>query len=244
MSENGALTIETLVEPVNIVRTKFPKASAEAYVTLRVTDTGMGMNDETKRRIFEPFYTTKGIGKGTGLGLSLVFGIVESHNGFIDVQSELGKGTTFTVYFPLTKQKTSFDATEVQSTEVIVGGKETILLVEDEDLLREMAQAILESNGYTVIPAIDGMDGIEKFKKHHSDISLVVSDLGLPRLNGFEAFKQMKEVKNTLRCIIATGYLDPEHKSEMLSTGIKDIIQKPYSVEQMLRSVRKILDMK
>ncbi len=244
MSDNGTLSIATTLEQGTTIRKRFSKANAEAYVKLTVTDTGTGMNEETKRRIFEPFFTTKGIGKGTGLGLSLVFGIVESHNGFIDVQSEVGIGTTFTLFFPLAIKKIETEEVKEQLQEAIVGGNETILLVEDEEMLREMAQTVFESNGYNVIAAVDGMHGVEEFSKHHQNISIVVSDLGLPKLSGFEAFKRMKEINKNVNCIIATGYVDPEQKSTMYRMGIKDIIHKPYSVEQMLRSVRKILDLK
>ncbi len=244
MPDGGTLTISSFLEERKTIRTKFPKATAKEYACLCVKDTGMGMDNTTLRRIFEPFFTTKGIGKGTGLGLSLVFGIVESHNGFIDVQSELGKGTTFSLYFPLPLQQLEFNESKEQVSEESSGGSETILLVEDEEMLREMAQGILESKGYKVITAADGEEGVEQYQQHHKEILLVLSDLGLPKLSGFEAFKRMKDINPNVKCIIATGYIDPEHKSAMLIAGIKDIVHKPYSVEQMLRSVRSILDLK
>ncbi|MBI3189466.1 MAG: PAS domain S-box protein, partial [Ignavibacteriales bacterium] len=194
MPDGGTLTIKTFLEHGEKIQSKFPKAGTKKYVSLSVSDTGTGMDVATQRRIFEPFFTTKGVGKGTGLGLSLVFGIVESHNGFIDVHSELGKGTTFRLYFPLPQIKIKFEEPKEQTSEEIFSGNETILLVEDEEMLRDMATGILETKGYKVITAADGEEGVEQYQRHHKEILLVLSDLGLPKLSGFEAFKRMKEI--------------------------------------------------
>jgi len=244
MPNGGTISITTFVIQGARIRSRFHKADAKEYVGLRLSDTGIGMDEATRLRMFEPFFTTKGVGKGTGLGLSLVFGIVESHKGFIDVRSEPGNGTTFEVYFPLPLQFIKAAEVEEQFTGIIPGGTETLLLVEDEELLRGMVKEILIAKGYTVLTAKDGKEGIEQYQRHQKEIQLVISDFGLPMLSGFEEFKRMKTISPDVKFILATGFIDSENKSEMLKAGIKEILQKPYSIEKVLRSVRDIIDLK
>jgi len=243
MPNGGMLSLGTSVVAGELIRTRFIKAGAREYNCLRVTDTGIGMDDATRQRIFEPFFTTKGVGKGTGLGLSSVFGIVESHNGFIDIRSAPGKGTTFEVYLPLPAESIKIGEVKEQSLGEIIGGHETILLIEDEELLRDLVKGVLKSKGYSVLTAEDGNEGVEHYTRHQQDIQLVLSDLGLPKLNGFETFKRIKSINPRVKFILATGYVDPEEKSIMLVAGVSNIIHKPYSIDQMLRSVRSILDL-
>jgi two-component system cell cycle sensor histidine kinase/response regulator CckA len=243
MPNGGYLTITTASIPGATIRSKFHKAVAKEYVKLSVRDTGIGMDEKVLQRLFEPFFTTKGIGEGTGLGLSLVFSIVESHNGFIDVQSEPQKGTTFTLYFPLPQEQTEqIDAVE-ESAAAIDGGNETILLVEDEVLLREITGSTLEANGYTILTAEDGEKAVEIYSQNHHNIQLVLSDMGLPKFNGYELFKKLRAIHPGIRMIIASGYIDPAEKSILFKEGIKDFIQKPYNEVTLLRSIRSILDM-
>ncbi len=242
MPDGGVIDISTFTIQGSLVQKKFTKAIAKEYIELCVSDTGMGMDDVTRRRIFEPFFTTKGIGKGTGLGLSLVFGIVESHNGFIEVKSEPGKGTIFHIYFPLPLHFINVEETKEQSSGEIPGGTETILLIEDEELLRGLIKGILRAKGYTLLIAEDGEEGVKQYLQHQHEIHLVLSDFGLPKLNGFDAFKRMKNINPDIKFMIASGYTEPESKSAMLMAGIKDIIKKPFSMDQMLRSIRNTLD--
>ncbi len=244
MPDGGILTVRTSHKPGKEVRTKFQMAHAQEYVELSFADTGIGMDEATRLRIFEPFFTTKEIGKGTGLGLSLVFGIVESHNGFIDVQSEPGKGTTFLIYFPVPLDLVEFDEVKEPLLEEISGGSETILLVEDEELLRGLVKGILESKGYNVLTAKNGEEGVEQYQQHYKEIQVVLSDFGLPVLNGYEVFKRMKNINPDVIFIIASGFIEPEVHSEMLIAGVKDIIKKPFSLEQMLQSIKNTLDEK
>ena len=244
MPKGGRLSISTSIKQGDHIRTKFPNAEQNEYAELRLSDTGIGMDGATLRRIYEPFFTTKDIGKGTGLGLSLVFGIVESHNGFIDVQSEPGKGTTFEIYFPLPFQLIEHEDTRDGGSTEIIGGDETILLIEDEELLRELLTGILEEKGYNILTAEDGERGVEQYVQHQQNIHLVLSDLGLPKINGFDAFKQMKEINSNIKFIIASGFIDPENKASMLESGMKSIIQKPYSSDELLLTIRKVLDLK
>ena len=140
------------------------------------------MDEATRQRIFEPFFTTKGPGKGTGLGLAVVFGIVEHHNGFIDVRSIPGEGTSFVLYFPITERAPEIGQRARKSIEEIPGGTETILVIEDEEMLKDLVKVSLVSKGYTVLTAEDGMQGVELYRSHQKEIAVVLSDVGLPLL--------------------------------------------------------------
>ncbi len=242
MPDGGTLSIVTSLVHGESIREKFVNANSHEYIELKVADSGTGMDEHTKNRIFEPFFTTKGVGKGTGLGLSLVFGIVEAHKGFTDVDTELGKGTTFKIYFPVPTQFEVEDKPPTISLNDIPGGNETVLIIEDEDFLCSLLKTILETKGYNILTASNGLEGLEQFAQHSEQISLIVSDLGLPKLNGFDAFKQMKIVKDNVKFIIASGYLEPETTSKMYNEGVKAVIHKPYKLEEVLSIVRNTLD--
>jgi CheY-like chemotaxis protein len=242
MPSGGTLTITTQVESGKTLRRKHPKANAQDYVLLSVADTGMGMDEETQRRIFEPFFTTKERGKGTGLGLSLVFGIMESHNGFVTVQSELGKGTACHCYFPVPHNAPNLTQIEERTIEEITGGSETLLVVEDEEMLRELLKSFLESKGYTVLTAEDGEHGLAAYRQHRNTIALVISDHGLPKYSGDELYRSLKLLKPDVLFILASGYIEPGMKSEIFKSGIKEFIQKPYDENDLLRVVRRVLD--
>jgi CheY-like chemotaxis protein len=170
------------------------------------------MDKRTRSRIFEPFYTTKEIGKGTGLGLSVVFGILESHNGFVDVESEPGKGTSFYLYFPVI-QTVDTEQAKAEVQQVIPGGKETILIVEDEEMLTRLLRTSLQAAGYTVLVAVDGQEAVDLFDQHQDEIQLVLSDVGLPKLTGYDVFRKMKSTKPDLKFILASGFIEPQLKS-------------------------------
>jgi PAS domain S-box-containing protein len=236
MKDGGTLTLETAMTPGAELMESFTGAGAQDYACIRVRDTGSGMSKQVKSHIFEPFFTTKERSKGTGLGLSVVYGVVNNHRGFVQVESEPNAGTTFIVYLPV----------EHSTEESGVAGKitrkpnapQTILLVEDEEMLRDLGVTILESEGYRVIAAKDGMEAVALFEAHRDDIGLVVCDLGLPRLGGREAFLKMKESRPGVRAIVASGYLEPAIRSEMLKAGVLDTIQKPYDFNDLLTKIR------
>jgi|GEM_PF-3044611 PAS domain S-box-containing protein len=242
MASGGDLTIATTTVPRQEVRRTFHDAADDEYVCLAVTDTGSGMDKATRNRIFEPFFTTKGVGKGTGLGLAVVYGIVKSHRGYIDVKSELGKGTTFQIYLP--SQQKSIDASghPPLSQDDVVGGCETILFVEDEDLLMVPLRDVLEEYGYRVLVAHDGIEAVAIYTQHKESISIVLSDIGLPKQNGWDAFLQMREMNPQIRGILASGNFDLSKKEEMLDHGVSQFISKPYIIEDVLRAVRTVLD--
>jgi PAS domain S-box-containing protein len=242
MPKGGTLSITTTLVGGETLYHHFPNVGARTYVVLQVSDTGHGMDQATKRRIFEPFFTTKEKGKGTGLGLATVYGIVESHGGFVDVDSEVGVGSTFHVYFPT--QLITEEITDPQRVpfDDVPGGAETILIVEDEEMLREMLTTVLVSKGYQVLTASDGIEAVEIYSLHREEIDLVVADIGLPRLAGSEVFLRLKQSHPGIKVVLASGFLEPALKAEMIKAGAKEIIQKPYQTNEFLKSVRKALD--
>ena len=244
MPNGGVLTINTRMVSAASLRNQHPDAVASSYVCVEVSDTGEGMTAENKKRIFEPFFTTKGIGKGTGLGLSVVYGIVQSHKGFIDVESELGKGTTFHLYLPITEVAKPVKETEEKTLEEIQGGTETLLVVEDEEMLLMSLQMILIEKGYKVLSSKDGLTALKIYQEKKKDISLVLTDLGLPNITGLEVCKRIKEINPDENLILATGFLDPEMKTEFLKAGIEHFLYKPYDLTKVLRIVRDVLDKK
>ena len=238
MNDGGTLILETSMTPGTELTEAFTGASAQNYACIHVRDTGVGMTKQVKSHIFEPFFTTKERSKGTGLGLSVVYGVVNNHRGFVQVESEPGAGTTFTVYLPVEHSAEESGRGTVAKAAGKQNAPQTILLVEDEEMLRELGVTILESEGYRVIAAKDGMEAVELFEAHRDDIGLVVCDLGLPRMGGREAFLKMKESRPAVRAIVASGYLEPMIRSEMLKAGVLDTIQKPYDFNDLLIKIR------
>ncbi len=240
MPNGGRVTIYTGVISRDELGEIFNDVTAESYVFVRVSDTGKGMSGGVKSRIFDPFYTTKERGKGTGLGLSVVYGVVQNHRGFVQVESEPGEGATFTIYMPLA------GATDATSTPGSEGGpgydsNRTVMLVEDEEMLRELGVALLEGDGYKVLAAKDGVEAVEMFESHAEEIGLVICDLGLPRLGGREVFLRMKEIKPGVRVIVASGYLEPNLRTEILRAGVIDTVQKPYDFRELMERVHSIV---
>ncbi len=240
MPSGGKITFETSLVAGSEVGEYFTGAELETYVCVRIRDTGTGMTRQEKAHIFEPFYTTKERGKGTGLGLSVVYGVINSHRGFVHVESEPNKGTTFCIYLPLQHVPESTSGNGVRELGQKTSAK-TILLVEDEEMLRELGVTILEGEGYNVLAAKDGVEAVEMFEANCDDIGLVVCDLGLPRMGGRDAFMRMKEQKPSVRAIVASGYLEPNLRSEMLKAGVLDTIQKPYDFREMLQKIRSVI---
>jgi signal transduction histidine kinase/ActR/RegA family two-component response regulator len=241
MPNGGTLTLATSITAGAELTEMFSGVNAESYACVRVRDTGIGMSRQVKSHIFEPFFTTKERGKGTGLGLSVVYGVVNNHRGFVQVESEPGAGTSFIIYLPVKHSQAEpsrGDQTRPSGRQDI---PQTILLVEDEEMLRELGVSILEAEGYRVLPAKDGVEAVALFESNRDEIGLVVCDLGLPRLGGREAFLKMKESRPGVRAIIASGYLEPAIRSEMLKAGVIDTIQKPYDFNILIEKIRSVL---
>ncbi len=242
MPSGGTLTLQTRLAGDDELQGRLPDTSSQQYVVVEVSDTGTGMSEEIRRRVFEPFFTTKERGKGTGLGLAVVYGIVQSHAGFVDVASVPGDGSTFRVYLPAKGPPAEPEKVKEIPPEALPFGTETILIVEDEEQLRVLAQSVLETHGYTVLAASDGEQAIEMYQQHENDIHLVLSDLGLPKLNGYDVFQRLLEINPSVRFVLTSGYIDPEQKAEVLAMGAKHVLQKPYTPHDLLLKVRDALD--
>jgi nitrogen-specific signal transduction histidine kinase/CheY-like chemotaxis protein len=238
MPDGGKLNIETDVLYVDEKRTPlFVDAPHGYHVVISIADTGIGMDKEMLTKIYEPFFTTKS--HGTGLGLSVVYGIVKQHSGFIDVQSQSGKGTTFKIYFPSAEE---VDMVVQKKQSFVMTGNETVLIIEDDDEFRKVESAILEKLGYTVYMASDGVEGIEIFKAKNNEISLVVLDLIMPKMNGWEILSEMRKIKPAIPSLFVTGYgLDGAYMKYIPEEGI-DILQKPFSFDALSQKVREIID--
>ena len=212
------------------------EASPGSYLCIGVSDNGRGMDKETKDRVFEPFFTTKETGEGTGLGLSMAYVIVQQHCGWIECQSEVGVGTTFTVMLPSVRR--NLDPVVQATDQETFQGTETILLIEDDQPVRESVCYIMEKFGYTVLLAVDGREGLEIFRRHRHEIHLVLLDLSMPQMSGREVLAHLRQQAPKTRVIILTGYkIDPSEYE-----GIQTAIQKPFEMEEILRQVRRGLD--
>ncbi|MEW6156986.1 MAG: response regulator [Verrucomicrobiota bacterium] len=242
MADGGSLKISTgLIRRADLPE-KFSEADPKDYVRISVADTGTGMDEATRARIFEPFFTTKARDRGSGLGLAVVYGTMKTHHGFIDVQSELGRGTTFQLYLPASVTRMPREESLPVAPEASTGGNETLLFVEDEELLLDLMKSLLEEQGYKVFTARDGLEAVQVFKQHAAEIELVIADMGLPKIGGWEVFRRIKEVKPDVKAILASGYLEPNLKTSLLKAGALDFVQKPYIPKEIFERIRRVLD--
>ncbi|MCX6120741.1 MAG: PAS domain S-box protein [Ignavibacteriales bacterium] len=244
MPNGGSISLVAEKRTKEQMNQQFPDAEAEAYVCLTVTDTGKGMDEATCLRVFDPFFTTKEKGKGTGLGLSVVYGVIQVHHGFIDLKSEPGCGTTFWLFFPIPAINKQTADSQLPTESFEIGGTETILFVEDEEMLIQMVTFLLESKGYKVLCARDGLEAVQVYQSHKQEIALVLTDMGLPVMTGTDEFKKIREINPNSKVIFASGYFEPDLKSELLKDGANGFIQKPYEPNDILRIVRQALDQK
>jgi len=242
MLNGGKLTLTTASTTLDEKYLKnFPELSAGEYVLLAVADTGTGMSDEVKAHLFEPFFTTKPAGKGTGLGLATCFGIVKQNGGHINVYSELGSGTTFRIYFPQVRSEVEPDRVHTKSVEV-AGGGETVLLVEDETAVRELAALTLREKGYTVFEAANGKDGLRLARRQDGKIDLVLTDVVMPVMGGKEMADTLHESYPETKVLFTSGYTeDAIGHHGVLRPGIV-FLQKPYMAATLARKVREVLD--
>jgi PAS domain S-box-containing protein len=241
MPDGGTLTIRTDAASITQEYTDSHLGSKTGdYMRLTVTDTGIGIDKSIIQRIFDPFFTTKGPGEGTGLGLSVVYGVVKNHGGYIDTRSKAGKGTTFAIFFPVV---TGVKIEEEKKTdEAPTGNGELILVIDDEETVRDLVRDILEKNGYRTILAADGKEGVALFRTHHQDIALVIIDMIMPKLGGLETFELLRETAPEVKTVLSTGYNHSEKVQEILDSGVMDFIKKPYKVHELLLHIRRVLD--
>ena len=242
MPEGGELVLKTeqvVLDEGFTTAYGFGKPGAHALLT--VSDTGTGMNRETLQRIFEPFFSTKEAGKGTGLGLAVVYGIIKQHDGFIAACSELGQGATFKIYLPLSEA--AGQVSVAVQEQPVAGGTETILLAEDDDMVRSLMTLVLTEAGYTVIVAVDGEDAVRKFQENATSIQLLFFDLIMPRMNGKEVCNAISKMQPGIKTIFSSGYaLDTISQKASLADGVMHLIQKPASPHDILKKVRSVLD--
>jgi len=243
MPEGGVLTIET--ENV-LIDSEYAQTHSWATdgrcVLLRVSDTGCGMDKEILEHIFEPFFTTKEVGKGTGLGLSMVFGIIEQHNGHVEVYSEPDKGTIFKIYLPSVEHR----ATEVSSVvpKPVSGGMETLLVAEDDAAVLELTELALRMAGYTVLTAKNGEEALQVFEEHAEEIDMLIFDVVMPRLGGKEAMKRILKKHSDLPHLYVSGYsANAVHTNFIKNRGLH-LLSKPYHTDELLRKIREVLDVK
>ncbi len=237
MPKGGEVTLATeMIDPSTLQR-RHPEASAMPHVCIAVADTGTGMEESVHSRVFEPFFTTKGFGEGTGLGLAMVYGIVKNHHGIIDFESEPGLGTTFWLYLPAFQGDALSASAGLMDEKLPVrtpAKQSTVLVVEDEKAMVQLLKNGLLREGYRVLMAMDGAEAIDLYQRHGHEIDIVLMDLGLPKVTGYEVIRAMKKQNPGVNIIVTTGYIEPELKSELFGAGVKDYIQKPYLVTNVL----------
>jgi len=212
-----------------------------AYVLLTITDTGCGMDQKTLEHIFEPFFTTKDSGAGTGLGLAMVYGIIKQHGGAIICSSERGRGTTFNIYLPALDQ-VELGSGVTSAKELTTGGKETILLVDDEASILSLGVKMLSKAGYTVLTAPDGRAALETYEQRAADISLVILDLMMPEMGGKQCLEKLLKIDPKAKVIISTGYSADQQTKEVAESGARGLVRKPFQLVHMLSTVREVLD--
>jgi PAS domain S-box-containing protein len=241
MPDGGKLTIKTgnVILDEEYCRTH-PEAIPGEYVLLEVSDTGHGMAEETLKHIFDPFFTTKGLAEGTGLGLAMVYGIVKSHNGYITCTSDFGTGTTFKIYLPAVEQEEKPEM--VVEKDLCRGGTETILLVDDEGFVRDVARQILTEFGYTVIVANDGESALQLYEQERGRVDLVILDLIMPGIGGRKCLEKLLKINPKAKIVVASGFSNIEPIKETVEAGAKGFIGKPYEMKGFLKVVREVLD--
>jgi two-component system, cell cycle sensor histidine kinase and response regulator CckA len=238
MPHGGMLTVDTFT--AKFPQDAHPELEGE-YEAIRVSDTGIGIDDSVRLRIFEPFFTTKQENGGTGLGLATVYGIVRQSGGQIDLESKLGEGSSFTIYFPKARALTIVGQSVGQAADASAAGSETILLIEDLAELREMIAAMLRSKGYNVLQARDGADAVAIATSHFAPIDLIVTDVVMPKLNGPEAVRQIRTRRGGVKAIYITGYSNQSMTAEDLSSN-SITVEKPIRPDTLLTKIREVLD--
>jgi CheY-like chemotaxis protein len=239
MSGGGDLSLETENVLLDEDCVKPFDLEPGRYVKISVTDTGVGMDEATQQRIFDPFFTTKEMGRGTGLGLASVYGIIRNHGGFIDVQSEKGEGTTFNIYLPASEKEIK---EEKKLSEELLKGIETVLLIDDEDMIIDVCSQTLKTLGYEVLMARSGKEAMDIYTKDKGKIDIVILDMIMPDLSGDETYDRLKEINPNVKVLLSSGYSVDGKAKEILKRGCDGFIQKPFSLGQLSESIRKILD--
>jgi two-component system, cell cycle sensor histidine kinase and response regulator CckA len=236
MPEGGTLSVRTSRTSAAEIRNRFLEAHG-SYIRIAVSDTGAGMDEDIRQRVFEPFFTTKSERGGTGLGLSVVYGIVQAHHGFIDVESQAKHGTSFKLFLPIYSQTVAPLEPESKGRKEVLSTGTTVLIVEDETHLRELIRLSAQKRGFRVLTAKDGEEALDVYQNHWQQIDSVLLDWGLPRLGGSAVFRKLKEMNPAVQVIGVSGYVDFELRESMLKEGVRDFLQKPCTPDEILGKV-------
>ena len=239
MPGGGDLFLKTINVTDKDMKGRPYKPKSGNYVLLTVRDTGTGMDKRTTERVFDPFFSTKGLGKGTGLGLASVYGIIKAHGGYIDVESKKGSGTTFKIYLPAAEKKVE---TVAKSARQIIKGSETVLLVDDEPMVLEVGINMLKKLGYTVFEAKGGREAVRVYKANKDKIDLVILDMVMPDRGGGETYDQMREINPSATVLLSSGYSIDGQATEILERGCNGFIQKPFTIKELSGRIRETLE--
>jgi len=212
-----------------------------SYVSVALSDTGVGMDAETLARVFEPFFTTKPVGVGTGLGMSMAYGLVKQHRGYLHIYSEVGQGTTAKVYLPAVRDR-GMSELESVADESLPGGTEAILLVEDDQTMRLAAQQLLSKVGYRVFTAVDGQQGLDAFRAHRADLQLVITDVVMPKLSGFDMYEVIRGESRGVRVLFMSGFPAPNFRKTVGQDSHVAFVTKPWTASELLAQVRVLLE--
>jgi two-component system, cell cycle sensor histidine kinase and response regulator CckA len=240
MPEGGTLYLMTENLYLDESYVQAYKITPGRYVKITVADTGVGIDKADMNRIFEPFFTTKEMGRGTGLGLASVYGIIKSHGGHINVYSEKGQGTTFTVYLPASQRQVEQEAKSAPAE--VLKGKETILLVDDEEMIIDVGRGLLGELGYTVIAAKSGPEALDIYRLNRDRIDLVIMDMIMPGMGGGETFDRLKTINPNAKVLLSSGYSINGQASKIMERGCDGFIQKPFNIKQLSAKIREILE--
>ncbi len=240
--DSGHITIRTCSQQVDAQQAEKNQVKAGLFAAMSVIDSGSGIPAELLERIFDPFFTTKGQDKGTGLGLAMVYGVVKNHGGFIQVESDQGRGSTFTVLLPAGSGAPAELTPAVEEHEELARGRETILIIDDEDDIREMVQEMLQLNGYRTIASADPLAGLELYAGRRREIDMIILDLIMPGLGGAETFERLQRIDPGVKVLISSGYQEDETVQKLIARGVLGFIQKPYNMEKLTSAVRRVLD--
>jgi CheY-like chemotaxis protein len=238
MPSGGSLFLETKNVTLDDQYRKHFYVKPGNYVKISVTDTGVGMDEKTQKRVFEPFFTTKEMGRGTGLGLATAYGIIKGHGGIINVYSEKGHGATFTIYLPASEKKIE---REKKSPEGLLKGDETVLLADDEEVILNVNRMVLEKLGYKVLVARSGQEAIETFRGQKDNIDLVLLDMIMPGMEGGKVLDLLKSIRGDVKIILLSGYGMNDEITRMMEKGCRAFIQKPFDLGDFSRKIRGVL---
>jgi hypothetical protein len=244
MPKGGTLTLTAEnIEIDELYARMHPELRPGAFVLISVSDTGVGIPVDVRHKIFDPFFTTKEMGKGTGLGLSIVLGIVKSHGGFVNVYSEVGNGASFKVYLPAVESLDSMSEEKTRPT-LHQGSGELVLIVDDEEAIREIVRATLETYGYRVMTASDGAEGITQFVQHQKDVAVVITDMMMPYMDGPSLLRALENITPNVKAIAISGLAEHAKITETGTKGNIEFLQKPFTTEKLLTSLSKVLNKK